>query len=139
MIVVNLLRHLASRQGSFLVICSGLFALFHFHQFDFSTDQIDMRGEDREVGHLGPLHHCIRRCVPNEQLVCAFSLGGGLNTDPARGIRLWICIDEKGFFFRCSDARSKIHRSRGLSHAPLLVRYRNDLAHGIQAGETILS
>lgn len=30
MIAVNLLRHLASRQGPFLVICSGLFALFHF-------------------------------------------------------------------------------------------------------------
>jgi len=29
-IVLNLLRHLASRQGPFLALCSALFALFHF-------------------------------------------------------------------------------------------------------------
>lgn len=30
MIVLNLLRHLAARQGPFLALCGGLFALFHF-------------------------------------------------------------------------------------------------------------
>jgi hypothetical protein len=57
-----------------------------------------------------------------------------LYTNSARGIALWVAIDEERARFRGGEASSEVYGSRGLSDSALLVGNCDNARHGIPEG-----
>ena len=105
------------------------FALLCMDQLNFRTDQVEVGGEDVEVGRGGGDNGAAEVHFARHHFVASLGHETWVNAYATRRIGLRVQVHQQGFEFQHPQARAEVDCSGGLSDPTFLVGDGDDFAH----------